>query len=201
MMQRRHRLALPVRGPFRRRAQHGRDQPGLGRRRLERLGLPFAQCLLNRRPVVVAPEQLQDAVAVVREVGVESHFALVAGVIDAGDLVPGRRRRPAVHTHVALAAKLDRRMAHMDGNGWLAPGSRPCAQAPYLGSRQCRGGDRDLRGGADAEGRRQCWIVAGKRHAPQRRRLAFRDRPQVSQCPIGRRAAGPYVHAPAPNSE
>ena len=58
----------------------------------------------------------------VRKVGVQAHGAPIPGAIDAGDLVPGGARRIAGEAHVALAAELDRRRAHVDRDG---SGARP----------------------------------------------------------------------------
>ena len=180
----RHRAPLRVRRPFRRRTHHGGDQLGVGGRRLEFLALPLGKCGLHGLALVGAGEQLQHAGAVVREVGVQAHVAPIAGAIDAGDLVPGGPRRLAVEAHVALAAELDRRRAHVDRDGLGAPGPR----APDLGRRQPRRRDRRLRRSADAERGRQHRLGAGQRDALQRRRLAAGHGPQVGEDLRGRGA-------------
>ncbi len=106
----RHRLALRMRGPLGRRAHHGGDQPGLGGRRLEFLALPFHQRRLHRLALVVAAQQLQHAVAMMRKVGVQAHRAAVARTIDAGDLVPRRIR--AACRRCACSARCGTRRPH-----------------------------------------------------------------------------------------
>jgi hypothetical protein len=63
-------LALGMCGPLGGRAHHGGDQLGLSGRRLERLGAPFQQRRLHRLALVGALQKLEDAVAMVWEVGV-----------------------------------------------------------------------------------------------------------------------------------
>ena len=79
----------------RRRAHHGGDQLGLGGGRLELFGVPLQERRLHRLALVGALQQLEDAVAMMRKIGVQPHPAAIAGAIDAGDLVPQRRRRLA----------------------------------------------------------------------------------------------------------
>ena len=146
----RHGMPLRMRGPFGARAHHGGDEPGFGGRRLEFLALPLGKRGLHGVAVVAAGEQLQHAVAVMREVGVEAHVTPIAGTVDAGDLVPRRARRLAGDAHVALAAELHPRVAHIDGNGLGATAPLPVD----LGRGQPRRGNRDLRRRADPKRRR-----------------------------------------------
>ena len=184
--QRRHRLALRMRGPLGGRSQHGRDQPGPGGGRLERLRLPLEEGGLHRLAFVGAAQQLQHAVAVMREVGVQPHAAVVAGAVDAGDPVPGRSRRLAVEARVALAAELDGGLAHVDADALRPAG----ALAPDLGRGQTGGGDGGLRRGADPEGRGQGRVGAAERDAGERRRIAAGGKPEVLQRLLGRGRLG-----------
>ena len=70
------------------------DQSGFRRGGLERLALPAVERALHRFARIVAAEQLQHAVAVMREIGVQPHPAPVAAAIEPGDLVPDLARLP-----------------------------------------------------------------------------------------------------------
>ncbi len=172
-----NRLALRVRRPLRRRAQHGGAQPGLGRGGFERLALPPEQSGRHGGALVAAAEQPQDAVAVMGEIGVQTHRPPVAGRIDAGDAVPRRSRRLGVDARVALAAHLDGRVAHVDGHALAAAG----ALAPDRGCSEARGGDRRLRHRSDPEGRRQARITAVELDVGECLRLAAGAEPEVAQ--------------------
>ena len=85
--QRGERAPLRVRVPFGERAAHGHDQPRLRRRRLERFALPAIERALHGRALMLAAEQPENAVAVVRKIGVQPHPAAVAAAIEAENLV------------------------------------------------------------------------------------------------------------------
>ena len=61
-----------------------------------------------------AAEHLADGVAMMREIGVQPHEALIAGFVDPGDGVPRRRRRFAVDAQITLAAAFDDGVTHID---------------------------------------------------------------------------------------
>ena len=71
-----------------------------------------------------------DGGAVMRKVGVQPHESAVAGLVDASDGVPGRRRRFAVDTQISLGAALDGGVAHVDADMLRLP----AAQLPDFGS-------------------------------------------------------------------
>src|SRR5215470_15900827 len=119
----RERLTLRVRVPFGETPHRRRHQAGLGRRRLEAVGSPSLERPLDGGAVVLAFEQRQQAVAVVREIGMQSHPAAVAAAIGAGDLVPRVRRWRAIDAEVALAAELDGGVAHRDSDPLSLAGS------------------------------------------------------------------------------
>ena len=176
-----HRLALAVRVPFGERARHRGDQPGLGGGRLEGFALPAVERALHRFARIVAAEQFQHAVAVMRKVGVQPHPAAVAAAVKPGDPVPDLLRRFAAAAHIALAAELDRGIAHRDAGALALSGTEP----PQFGGRERRRRDARLRGGADRERRGKHRLGAGQidrverldglvREAPQRRERTFR---------------------------
>ncbi len=99
-----------MRVPFGERARHRDDQPGLGRGRLERLALPAVERALHRFARIVAAEQLQHAVAVMRKIGVQPHPAPVAAAVEPGDLVPQLLRR--LRRSGACSARCETRLRH-----------------------------------------------------------------------------------------
>ena len=119
---------------------------GIGRG-FERFAIPLHQRGLHVVALRLAAQNLADGVAVMPEIGVQPHEALVAGPVDAGDLVPGRRRRLAVDAQVTLAAAFDHGVAHVDGDVLRLP----AAQLPDLRRRQSGRSDACLRRGADAK--------------------------------------------------
>ncbi len=79
--------------PFIVRAHHRHHRAaGIGGR-LERLGIPQHQRGLDLIALRLAIQHLADGVAVMREIGVQPHEALIAGPVDAGNRIPGRPRR------------------------------------------------------------------------------------------------------------
>ena len=101
----------------------------------------------------------------------------IAGFVDAGDGVPGRRRRLAVDAQITLAAAFDDGMAHVDRD-MLA---LPAAQFPDLrGGKACRG-NAGLRRGGDAKRRRQLRLVAGQRDGIERGRIAAGGGPEIGE--------------------
>ena len=143
--------ALGVDLPFLRRSHHGHHQAGLGGGRLQILSLPSLQCPAYRVALVGAAEERQQAVTVVRKVGVVAHPATVASPVDAGDLVPQVGRWSVVDPEIALAAEFDGSVARIDAN-LLA---RPATQPPNLGRDQSRRRDGHLGRRSDPERRRQ----------------------------------------------
>src|SRR5438034_5030250 len=93
-----------------RRGHESRAARGL----LELLRAPVEQRLLHGSLVVVASEQRQHPVAVMREIGVQTNPPAVTAAVYPCDLVPKLRRRLPVDTEIALATELDGRMAHVD---------------------------------------------------------------------------------------
>jgi hypothetical protein len=159
------------------RSHHRDHATGLVRPRLELLRLPARERGLHRVTRVGAAEQRDDARAVVREVRVQAHDPAVARAVHARDRIPERRGRLAVDAQVALAAELDRRRAHVDGDALRATAAQP----PQLRRRESGRRDRRLRGGADPERRRQRGLLAGERDPLERGRVAARERPELSQ--------------------
>ena len=178
----RHRDPLRVRLPFRRRAVERGDEAGFRHRGLELCALPLQEGCLHGFAVVGAVEQREDAVAVMRKIGVQAHVAAIAGAIDAGNLVPGRARRLAGEAYVTLAAEFHRGMAHVDGDRLRAAGASP----PKLRRGQPGRRDRRLGNGTDAERGRQHRLGAGERHARQRLGLTPGGRPERCEDVGGR---------------
>jgi hypothetical protein len=103
-------------------------------------------------------QQLQDAVAMMREIRVQPHVAAVSTFVGAGDLVPQLRRGTAVDREIALAARGDRRGAHIDAN--LLPASG--AGVPDFRRRKRGYGDAHLHRRADRKRRWQDRLAAGR---------------------------------------
>ena len=139
------------------RAHEGDDAAGGIGRGLERLAVPLHQRGLNRVTLRLAAQHLADGVAVMREIGVQADEA-VAGFVDAGDGVPGRRRRIAVDAQITLAPAFDHGMAHIDRDVLRLA----AAHLPDPGRRQPGRGDAGLRRGGDAKRGRQLRLVAGQ---------------------------------------
>src|SRR5947209_16384688 len=99
-----------------------------------------------------------------REIRVQAHPAPITAAVKSGDLVPQLLWRLAVDAQVALAAKLDRRTAHVDAHALLPS----CAQSPQLGGRERCRRDARLCGGADGERGRERPLAAGQRDRVER---------------------------------
>lgn len=140
--------ALRVRVPLFKRTRRGDDHARLRRRVFKRFGLPLAQCSGHGVAVIRAAEQLEHAVTVMWEVGMQAHAAPVAAAVEPGDLVPWLGRQLAVDAEVALGAELQRGVVHVDRHRLLAPG------AQRIDVRGGQGGGRDgaLRERADRKG-------------------------------------------------
>src|SRR5262249_11605784 len=156
---------------------HGSDQARLGDGALKCLPLPCLQRLRHRRPLIGDPQQLEHAVAMVWEIGVEAHLARITRLIDTGDLVPDRRRWALVDALIALAAKLDRGMARLAADG-LPP---PRALAPDLLGGERAGGNRRLRDRPDAKRGGQRRLAPGQLDVLQGASLAAGLSPQAPQ--------------------
>ena len=158
------------------RAHEGDDAAaGIGRG-LERLAVPLHQRGLNRVTLRLAVQHLADGVAVMGKIGVQSHEA-VAGLVDTGDRVPGRRRRLAVDAQITFAPAFDHGMAHVDRDVLRLA----AAHFPDLGRRQPGCGDADLRGGSDAKRGRQLRLIAGQRERVERGSFAAGRRPDIAK--------------------
>ncbi len=149
---------------------------GIGRG-LERFAVPLHQHGLNRITLRLAVQHRADGVAVMGKIGVQAHEAIVAGFVDAGDRVPGRRRRLAVDAQIAFAPAFDHGMAHIDRD--VLP--LAAAHFPDLGRRQPGRGDADLRGGGDAKRRRQLRLIAGQRERVERGSVAAGGGPDIAE--------------------
>src|SRR5205823_12166808 len=86
---------------------------GIGRE-LESFAVPPHQGGLYVVAFRLALQHAADGGAVMREIGMQPHKALIAGVVDPGDGVPRRWRRLAIDAQVTLAAALDDGMTHID---------------------------------------------------------------------------------------
>ena len=163
--------------PLLMRAHEGDDAAaGIGRG-LERFAVPLHQRGLNRVTLRLAVQHLADGVAVVREVGVQPHEAIIAGFVDSGDGVPGRRRRLAVDAQIAFAPAFNHGMAHIDRDVLHLA----AAHFPDLGRRQPGRGDADLCGGCDAKRRWQLRLIAGQRERVEREGFAAGRGPDTAE--------------------
>src|SRR6202049_1889656 len=127
--QRGHRYPLRVVVPFLEGPLRRDHESRLGCSLFKLLRAPVKQRLLYGCLVVVAGEQRQHTVAVMREIGVQTNPAAIAAAVYPSDLVPNVGRRLPVNTEIALATELDGRMAHVDRDE-LMPSA---AQVPQLG--------------------------------------------------------------------
>src|ERR1051325_1896502 len=116
-----------------------------------------------------------------REIRVQPHPALVTAAVKACDLVPDLARGLARDAQVALAAKLDRGVAHLDADLLLPP----CTQPPQLGGceRGCRDGG--LRGSSDGERGGERWLAAGQSSGVERGPGLAREPPQRGERVFG----------------
>ena len=158
------------------RAHEGDDAAaGIGRG-LERLAVPLHQRGLNRVTLRLAVQHLADGVAVMGKIGVQAHEA-VAGFVDTGDRVPGRRRRLAVDAQITFAPAFDHGMAHIDRDVLRLA----AAHLPDPGRRQPGRGDADLCGRGDAKRRRQLRLIAGQRERVERGSFAAGGGPDIGE--------------------
>ena len=104
------RLGMRQRRPFVVGAHHRDHAAGGIGRGLERLAVPLHQRGLHLIALRLAVQHLADGVAVMREIGVQPHEAPVAGLVDAGDGIPGRR--PAACRRRADSARSGIRRRH-----------------------------------------------------------------------------------------
>ena len=144
---------------------------------LEHLAVPLHQRGLNRVTLRLAVQHLADGVAVVGKIGVQPHEAIVAGPVDSGDCVPGRRRRLAVDAQIAFAPAFDHGMAHIDRNILHLA----AAHFPDPGRRQPGRGDADLCGCSDAKRGRQLRFIAGQRERVERGSFAADGDPDIGE--------------------
>ena len=178
----RNRAALVVRVPFGEGARHRDNQSSFGAAAVSNVSAcqpSSARCTASRE--YVAAEQLQHAIAMMRKIRVQPHPTPVAAAIKSGDLVPDLPRRFALDAHVALAAKFDRRVAHVDADLLLPPGT----QLPQLGRGKCGCRDARLRGNADGERGGERGLGAGQRHCVERGIGLARMPPQRGKGVLG----------------
>ncbi len=142
-----HSAALRMPIPLRERPAGGDDETRFGRGGLERLGLPVVERALHGGLVMRTAEQFEQAVTMMRQIGVQPRPAAIAAAVETADAVVEIIHRLAVDAQITFAAELDRRAPHIDGNALPAAG----AQAPYLRRRQSRRRNRRLRRSADRE--------------------------------------------------
>ena len=135
------------------------------------------QRLRHRRAIVVAAEQGQHAVAVMRKIGMDANPAAVAAAIDAVDRVHIFRRRLAVDAQIPLAAELDpaSRMATL--TRWR----RPLRRRHNSAAAKRRGRDRGLRQRADREGGGEHRLGAGEFDGVKRRVGLPRCAPEIGK--------------------
>ncbi len=163
--------------PFVMRAHESDDTAaGIGRG-LERLAIPLHQRGLDVFALRLAVQHLADGVTVMPEIGMQPHEALIAGFVNSGSRVPGRRRRLAVDAQIALASAFDDGMAHIDRNVLRLP----AAQFPDLRSRKSRRGDAGLRRRRDAKRGRQLRLFTGQLDRVERGSLAAGRRPDIAE--------------------
>src|SRR2546430_3432515 len=165
------------RRPFLMRAHHRDHAAGGIGRGLEGLAVPLHQRGLNLVALRLAVKNLADGVAMMPEIGVQPHEALVAGFVDSGDGVPGRRRRLAIDTQIALGAAFDQGVTHIDRDILALPAAR----FPDLRGSQSRRGDAGLRRGGDAKRRRQLRLCSAQRDGVERGRIAACLGPDVRE--------------------
>ncbi len=144
------------------------------------------QCRLHRLTLGVAAEHLADGGAVMREIGVQPHEAPAARLVDAGNRIPGRRRRFAVGTQITLAAAFGDRVNHVDRDALRLA----AAQSPDLGRGKAAGCDRGLGSGAYAKRRRQLRFRAAQRDGVERSGGTAGESPEVRKNLVG------CLHAP-----
>lgn len=111
------------------------------------LAPPLHQRGLHLLALRLAAEHLADGVAMMRKVGVAADEAVVAGLVNAGNGVPGRRRRLVVDAQIALGAAFGDGVAHVDGDILRLSAAQP----PDLGGGQACGSDRGLAGNCDTK--------------------------------------------------
>jgi hypothetical protein len=112
---------------------------------------------------VFAAEHVQNAIAVMRKIGMNAYPAAVAAAIDTGNAIPQLGGRATVDAQITLAAKLGCRVSHIDCNILGATG----AQLVQLAGGQRSGGDADLRDGTDCKRRGEQGFGAGELRAGQ----------------------------------
>ncbi len=159
-----YRLCLRGCEPFVMRAHHRDDTAaGIGGG-FKFLTLPLHQ---SARYVVAfrfAIQDLTDVIAVMRKVGVKTHEAAITRFVNTSDNIPGRWRRLVVDAQIALAATLNRRMRHIDGDALRLT----AAGFPYFRSGKTGSRNRGLRRSTDAKRRRKHWLRPGQCHGIER---------------------------------
>src|SRR4051794_11606292 len=99
-----------------------------------------------------------------REIGVAADEPVVSGSVDAGDGVPGGRRRLVVDAQIALGAAFGDGMAQVDANVLRLA----AAQSPDFGGSKAGGCDRRLAGNCDAKRGRDLRLFARQPHVGKR---------------------------------
>ena len=171
------RLALRVAIPFSERAACSDDEACFGGRSFERLGGHAVERPLDGGFVVRHAEELEQSAAMMRQIGVQPCPAAVAAAVKPGEVVVIFVIRFAVDAQITLAAKFDRRRAHIDADALPAAATQP----PDLGRRERRSPDRRLGRRPDRKGRRQDRLSASEENVIQARSIETRAPPQAGK--------------------
>ncbi len=144
---------------------------------LECLAVPLQQRGLNIIALRLAVQDLADGVAVVREIGMQPHKALIAGSVDSGDGIPRRPWWLAIDAQVTLGTAFDDGMLHIDRDILRLP----AAQFPYLRGGKSGRGNAGLRRGGNAKRGRQLRLFTRQRDGVECGRIAACQRPQIGK--------------------
>ena len=164
------RMGLPLRA----RAHHARGQGRRGERVLQVTGAPLRDSRTDSLARVLAAEDLERSLVVMRHVGVDLDPAGVTRLVEAEERIAEVDVRLALGTEIALAPERGDGGAQVDRNG-LAP---PRPQPPDLAGCERAGGDHGGGRGADLEVRGQDRVGARERDALERGGIAAGEAPQ-----------------------
>ena len=170
--QRRQGSPLRMRLPFFRRPRHRGDEPARDGFVFEGLAVPASDRFGHALARIFCTQHRQHPLAVMREIGVNAHETPIARAIDAKQRIE-RAVVFAFDAEIALAAKFDRGVAHIDGHILRAASSL----SPDFGGRERTGGDGRLRDRPHGERGGQCRLVTGQVHSVEGRRFAPAERP------------------------
>ena len=162
--------------PFGEAASHGHNQPGFRRRRFEIRRAPGAERLGHRSAIMRnIPKQAQHAIAVMREICMQTNPAPIAAAIKPGNRIPPRAGGLARDAQPMFGTKLNRGIGHCNRNALRATAApamdfrrrKPCGRYASLRRRIHAEAGRLHRFGASQAGMRQrCGIKCGL--APKR---------------------------------